>query len=135
MKNYLKHVCKIGQGAECCKYLVAGSKGFECMRIEPANKSIIDKNWARTKHVAQGDNCMGQEDLHLAKTYNECILGEKDSGKDGFVALVKIAGINEPKKITFSKLYLHDRYKDLEVGDKFDVVVVEKDFIKAILIL
>lgn len=56
-------ICKIGQGSNCCKYLVAGEKGFECMKINPANKKVIDDNWAHNKHVAQGDNCDGKEDL------------------------------------------------------------------------
>lgn len=125
MKNYLKHVCKIGCGAECCKYLVAGSKGFECMRVEAANKSIIDKNWETVEHVSQGDNCMGQKDLHLAKTYAGCILVEKLNGKDGFSALVKIKEEEMPRKIMFSKLYLHDRDKELEIGDRFDMTLIE----------
>ena len=136
MKNYLDNVCKIGQGASCCKYLVAGSKGFECMRVDPKNKEIIDENWKIVKHVSQGDNCMGQEDLHLAKTYNECILGEKNNGKDGFSALVKVKGMEDPIDVIFSKLYLHDRFKELETGDVFNMVTVEKEgSTRAILIL
>lgn len=63
MNQYIKEVCKIGQGAACCKYLVGGKNGFECMRVNPANKFVIDKNWETTEHVAQGDNCEGKEDL------------------------------------------------------------------------
>jgi hypothetical protein len=29
------------------------------MRTNPANKKVIDDNWAVTPHVAQGDNCNG----------------------------------------------------------------------------
>ncbi len=58
-KQHVIDVCKMGAGAECCKYLVAGTKGFECMRVSAENKKVIDDNWARNAHVAQADNCNG----------------------------------------------------------------------------
>ena len=58
-KAHINSVCKMGQGASCCKYLVMGTKGFECMKTDPKNKKVIDDNWATTPHVAQGDNCEG----------------------------------------------------------------------------
>ncbi len=63
LNKQIEEVCKIGQGADCCKYLVMGGKGFECMRINLANKKVVDDNWAIHDHVAQGDNCQGKEDL------------------------------------------------------------------------
>lgn len=63
MNTIVRDTCKIGQGAECCKYLVMGN-GFECMKVDPANKNIIDTNWANHEHVAQGDNCDGHEFLN-----------------------------------------------------------------------
>lgn len=57
-------VCKIGQGADCCKYLVVGNKGFECMKTDPENKNLIDTNWGAQKS-AQGDNCDGKEQSEL----------------------------------------------------------------------
>jgi hypothetical protein len=66
--KHVNNVCKMGQGASCCKYLVmAPGKGWECMRTDPANKKVIDDNWAKTPHVAQGDNCNGfgtEEEKH-----------------------------------------------------------------------
>lgn len=67
LSEYIKQVCKIGQGADCCKYLVAGMKGFECMKVNAADKNIVDQNWATTEHVAQGDNCEGEPDLLTAQ--------------------------------------------------------------------
>ena len=64
---YVENVCKIGKGANCCKYLVCGSKGLECAKISPENKEVIDKVWGPDK-VAQGDNCIGQ-DLILKKAF------------------------------------------------------------------
>jgi len=60
-KKHWEEVCKIGQGANCCKYLVMGEAGFECMRDKPENKKVIDDNWTKHPHVAQGENCMGYE--------------------------------------------------------------------------
>lgn len=57
-QDYIRNTCKIGQGTECCKYLVCGAKGFECMRDDPENKKVIDNAWNNSK-IAQGDNCKG----------------------------------------------------------------------------
>ena len=64
MNENLTGVCKIGQGAECCKYLVGSPFGFECAKYE-GFKDIVDKSWNDTK-TAQGDNCDGlpQRDLN-----------------------------------------------------------------------
>jgi hypothetical protein len=65
LENYINTVCKIGQGALCCKYLVAGTTGLECCKIDESNKAVIDKEWAVNSHnhTAQGDNCEGQDFL------------------------------------------------------------------------
>ena len=62
-RAHVENVCKIGQGALCCKYLVIGMKGYECMRVSPENKKVIDDNWKTTAHVAQGDNCAGYDKI------------------------------------------------------------------------
>ena len=56
--KFVKETCKIGQGAECCRYLVCGSKGFECGKLSGL-KYVISAQ-ARTM-IAQGDNCDGVE--------------------------------------------------------------------------
>lgn len=56
---HVLNVCRIGQGADCCKYLVMGAHGFKCMKINESTKVLIDDNWVRNHHVAQGDNCDG----------------------------------------------------------------------------
>lgn len=68
VSNQIKDICKIGQGEFCCRYLLAGAKGFECGKLNKW-KDIIDKNWKVTPHVAQGDNCNGQ--LNLNKNEND----------------------------------------------------------------
>lgn len=66
LADYIIDVCKIGQGAACCKYLGVGSKGFECMKVSDL-KALIDDKWVKERHVAQGDNCPGKEELWLEK--------------------------------------------------------------------
>lgn len=37
-----KSICKLGEGKECCAFLVCGGDGFECIRMSyPANGSIF----------------------------------------------------------------------------------------------
>ena len=61
----IENICKIGQGAACCKYLVVGGNGFECMKTDLDNKKVVDDNWAHHEHVAQGDNCDGLPNKEL----------------------------------------------------------------------
>ena len=56
IERYVERVCKRGQGAECCKYLLMGV-GWECAKTSGA-KLAIDLVWNDT-HTAQGDNCKG----------------------------------------------------------------------------
>ena len=48
-------LCKPGQGANTCVWLVCGSKGFECccLHIPP---TLYDR-WAEGKTVAKRDGC------------------------------------------------------------------------------
>lgn len=62
MSQYAPDLCKVGQGEKCCRYIVMGSKGFECMKIDPDMKKVLD---ARVNSMgAKGDNCEGK-DLNL----------------------------------------------------------------------
>ena len=56
--EYVKDVCKIGQDAECCKYLTVGGTGYFCCKVNAEDKDVIDTNWDDSKS-AQGDNCEG----------------------------------------------------------------------------
>ena len=59
INSYINVICKIGQGKDCCKYLIMGKSGFECAKFTTSTKLLIDKNWNPQK-VAQGDNCAGK---------------------------------------------------------------------------
>jgi len=39
-----KEICKLGQGESCCAFLVCGSDGFECWRMNyPGNTTIFSR--------------------------------------------------------------------------------------------
>lgn len=54
-KEHVEKVCKIGQGKNCCRYLLFGM-GFECGKTGPL-KGVID---SKVEYMtAQSDNCEG----------------------------------------------------------------------------
>jgi hypothetical protein len=57
--TYIKDVCKIGQGASCCRYLTMGAKGFECAKLEDKFKVSIDERVETGQMVSAGNNCEG----------------------------------------------------------------------------
>ena len=57
----VKTVCKIGQLEKCCRYLLMGTKGFECGKINPAMRKVLDDDARRASFTSQGDNCEGKE--------------------------------------------------------------------------
>lgn len=63
--DHVRLICKIGQEEKCCKYLVMGTKGFECMKANPESKKVVDDNWSRNAHVSQGDNCNGVSNTNI----------------------------------------------------------------------
>jgi len=55
--NILKGVCKMGQGAACCRYIIVEPDiGIVCAKLTNM-KAAIDHNLPNM--VAQGDNCEG----------------------------------------------------------------------------
>jgi len=64
MNEHVKNVCKIGQGNECCRYLVIGGSGFECVK-NTEMKKYLDSRVAMETIVARGDNCDGKETQEL----------------------------------------------------------------------
>lgn len=62
--NYLKDICKLGQGNDCCRYLVMAPTGFECGKLDPALKRTLDQRVKSRAMHAWGDNCPGQVNLH-----------------------------------------------------------------------
>jgi len=53
----VKSICRVGQGATCCPYVVVGAKGFECWRMNyPSNGFIVDRIYHGTMN-AKGPAC------------------------------------------------------------------------------
>lgn len=58
--EYIKAVCKIGQGAECCRYLTAGPRGFQCEKKNVEMKRYLDLRVEAGRMNSKGDNCEGK---------------------------------------------------------------------------
>ena len=56
----LNEVCKIGQGADCCRYLVVDGDDIDCGKNDPELKAMIDERVEEGKFTARGDNCEGE---------------------------------------------------------------------------
>jgi hypothetical protein len=59
MNEQVKNVCKLGQGNACCRYLVIGPMGFECVKNTDM-KDYLDARVAMETMVARADNCEGK---------------------------------------------------------------------------
>lgn len=58
-EEHIHKACKPGKGSECCRYLMASSKGMECGKNDPDTKSMFDSKVDEMN--AKGDNCDGWE--------------------------------------------------------------------------
>ncbi len=56
--KHAKEICKVGQGEECCAFLMMGANGFECAKGTRAH-AIINLRLAEGTMNAKGDNCDG----------------------------------------------------------------------------
>lgn len=64
MNTHVKNVCKIGQGNICCRYLIIGINGFECVKNTDM-KAYLDARAAMETMVARADNCKGKTIIEL----------------------------------------------------------------------
>jgi len=58
-KDHLKTVCKMGHGADCCRFIVADGGGIQCAKHEPVLVEQINRRIAADAFTARGDNCEG----------------------------------------------------------------------------
>lgn len=72
MNNHVLNVCKIGKFTSCCRYLIVGSKGFECAKNNPTLKPILDK---RVEDIPE----KVKESVKQADVVEEIIHDEKKS--------------------------------------------------------
>lgn len=62
-KEYIMNTCKIGQGADCCRYVVAGTSGIECAKLT-SMKETIDQRVETGQFTATSDNCDGVDNIN-----------------------------------------------------------------------
>ena len=55
----LKAVCHIGEGAQCCRYIVGAGGGLQCAKHDWELAIEIDHRVADGAFTARGDNCEG----------------------------------------------------------------------------
>jgi hypothetical protein len=55
--KHVMAICKPGQMEKTCRYLLIGMEGWECGKMNPQIKKMLDERV--TKMSAQGDNCDG----------------------------------------------------------------------------
>lgn len=63
--NHLKAVCRIGEGADCCRYIVRelfSTGPYECAKHDANLKEQIDRRHLAGSMVARADNCEGLRD-------------------------------------------------------------------------
>lgn len=57
--THAKEVCKVGQGAECCRYLTMKATGWSCQKHTELRR-YFDQRVAEGAMNARGDNCIGR---------------------------------------------------------------------------
>lgn len=55
-------LCKVGQGAACCRYLAMSVRGWSCEKLTPLGR-LLDARVERGEMNARGDNCPGKDTL------------------------------------------------------------------------
>jgi hypothetical protein len=57
--QWAKEVCRIGQGAGCCRFLTMGPDGWECQKGTSMGVLLTTRAGCGLMH-AQSDNCPGR---------------------------------------------------------------------------
>jgi hypothetical protein len=60
--EFVKDVCKIGQGHKTCRYLVRKPQEWMCCKLIEGAKKYFDGRVSRGTMYAVGDNCGGVDD-------------------------------------------------------------------------
>jgi len=64
--NEARDICKVGQGEECCAFIVMTSTGFECVRLGSGSSTILDrleKGTMNAKGRGGWEGCAWEEEL------------------------------------------------------------------------
>lgn len=58
-QQHVTDVCKLGAGAECCRYLAMGGPGFQCLHDHPTLRFVVDRRVDTGNLTAVAINCDG----------------------------------------------------------------------------
>lgn len=58
--EYVKNICKVGQGRDCCRYLTMHPDGWSCEKNGTLRK-YLDHRVNAEAMTARGDNCQGKD--------------------------------------------------------------------------
>jgi hypothetical protein len=58
-RPFLDAVCKMGQGHDCCRYLVGAPNGIQCAKLDAGLALTIDQRATAGLMTARADNCAG----------------------------------------------------------------------------
>jgi len=61
--KYVKDICRVGHGEQCCRYLTMAPSGWSCEKLTGMGR-MIDQRVAHGKMTARGDNCPGKDARH-----------------------------------------------------------------------
>ena len=60
-----RHICKVGQGKDCCAFLMMGPRGWECGKADFITRGIIEARLKANTMNAQGvgdwEDCLCEE--------------------------------------------------------------------------
>ena len=70
LNDHVKNTCRLGQGAECCKYLSVSESGFNCEKLTDLGRQIE----MLTGMTAKADNCDGIPEIDWEKKLNRLSL-------------------------------------------------------------
>lgn len=68
--NHVIDVCKIGQGSGTCRYITMSSSGWECGKLTPWIRALLDERVESNTIRAKGDNCDGVAQLNEEDAVN-----------------------------------------------------------------
>lgn len=57
--DYAKGTCRMGQGADCCRFLVGTPDGLACAKLDASLSATINERYAADTMIARADNCPG----------------------------------------------------------------------------
>lgn len=60
VSTHLKEICRIGQGAACCRFIVGDGDGLHCAKLAPEWAVQINVRHIAGTMTAKGDNCPGK---------------------------------------------------------------------------